>query len=122
MVRAKFQVQRYETSLQGKEECRTIHLTAVYDGSPENKQFFKYTPNGRIEIGILNERAWREFPLGREVYVDFTNAAPRHRVMSYPCGCSGSGPEDLPTYCPEHGKLGDAGAIFTESPDATATK
>lgn len=74
-VRAKFKVSRYETSLQNNEELRTVHLSAVYDGSPENKEFFKWTPNGKIEIGMLNESAWRQFPLGREVYVDFTNAA-----------------------------------------------
>lgn len=74
MVIAKFVVSKYETSLQNKEELRTVHLSAVFDGSPENKQFFKWTPNGRIEIGMLNEAAWKQFPLGREVYVDFTDA------------------------------------------------
>ncbi len=74
MVRAKFKVQSYETSLQQNEELRTIKLTAVYDGSPENKEFFKYTPNGSINIGVLNQKAWEQFPLGREMYVDFTDA------------------------------------------------
>jgi hypothetical protein len=77
MVRAKFVVQKYETYLQNKEELRTVHLLAVYDGSPENKEFFKWTPNGKIEIGILNQSAWKQFPLGREVYVDFTDATPQ---------------------------------------------
>ena len=85
-VRAKFVVSKYETSLnqlrsvsgaaQEREELRTVHLTAVFDGSPENKTFFKWTPNGRIEIGMLNQAAWEQFPLGREVYVDFTDATP----------------------------------------------
>lgn len=74
-VRAKFKVSRYETSLNGKEELRTIHLSPVIDGSPENKDFFKWTPSGKIEIGILNEAAWKQLPLGREVYVDFTDAS-----------------------------------------------
>ena len=77
MVRAKFRVVKYETQLDSygsKAELRTIHLSAVTDGSPENKEFFKWTPSGRIEIGVLNEVAWKEFPLGREVYVDFTDA------------------------------------------------
>ncbi len=76
MVRAKFKVNKYETSLDRNEELRTIHMSAVYDGSPENKEFFKYTPNGTIQIGVLNRKAWEEFPLGREVYVDFTDATP----------------------------------------------
>jgi hypothetical protein len=74
MVRAKFRVQSYETSLDRGEELRTIKLTAVYDGSPENKEFFRWTPNGSINIGVLNRAAWEQFPLGREMYVDFTDA------------------------------------------------
>jgi hypothetical protein len=33
-------------------------------------------------------------------------------TMKYPCGCSANGPENLPTYCPQHGKSGDPGAVF----------
>ena len=75
-VRAKFKVSKYETSLNGSEELRTVHLTAVYDGSPENKEFFRWTPNGSIQIGMLNKAAWEQFPLGREMFVDFTDATP----------------------------------------------
>lgn len=75
-VRAKFRVQSYETSLSQNEELRTVKLGAVVDGSPENKQFFKWTPNGQISLGMLNEAAWKQFPLGREMYVDFSDANP----------------------------------------------
>lgn len=75
MVRAKFKVQSYETSLDRGEELRTIKLTAVYDGSPENKAFFRWTPNGTISIGVLNQRAWEQFMLGGEYYVDFMAAS-----------------------------------------------
>lgn len=78
MVRAKFKVNSYETSLQGSSteqiECRTVKLTAVYDNSPENKEFFKWTPNGQISIGLLAPKAWQRFELGKEYYVDFTPA------------------------------------------------
>jgi hypothetical protein len=76
MVRAKFVCNSYETSLQGKEECRTIKLSAVYDNSPENKEFFKWTPNGQITMGVLNQKAWSQFRLGGEYYVDFTPVMP----------------------------------------------
>jgi hypothetical protein len=80
MVRTKFKVNKYETSLQTingiNEELRTLTLNAVYDGSPENKEFFRWTPNGEIKIGVLNQKAWEQFPLGREIYVDFTDATP----------------------------------------------
>lgn len=83
MVRAKFVCNSYETILQGGgrdrsgnvipgEECRTLKLTAVMDNSPENKEFFKWTPNGNIMIGVLNQKAWSQFKLGGEYYVDFT--------------------------------------------------
>lgn len=77
-VRAKFRVSSYETCLQGSGtdvvECRTVKMQAVYDGSEENKKFFKYTPNGQITIGLLNPEAWKQFQLGGEYYVDFTDA------------------------------------------------
>ena len=75
-VRAKFRVNSYETSLFGsldhQEECRTVKLTAVTDGSEENKRFFKYTPNGTISIGLLSPSAWKQFELGASYFVDFT--------------------------------------------------
>lgn len=96
MVRAKFVCNNYETSLQrciketpredGKPrnwnntedveqiECRTVKFTAVADGSAENKEFFRWTPSGQINIGTLNPAAWKQFELGREYYVDFTPA------------------------------------------------
>jgi len=79
-VRAKFRVNSYETCLQnaGRDsaavECRTVKLSAVYDGSEENKRFFQYTPNGQITIGLLTPDAWKQFDLGKEYYVDFTAA------------------------------------------------
>lgn len=73
MVRAKFRVNSYETRLdRGTEELRTIKMSPVVDGSEENKKYFKYTPYGQIEIGTLNQAAWEQFPLGAEMYVDFT--------------------------------------------------
>lgn len=78
MVRTKFKVESYETRLEssapGADELRSVKLTAVYGDSEENKKFFKWTPNGRIEIGMLNPEAWKQFPLGAEIYVDFTLA------------------------------------------------
>jgi hypothetical protein len=72
MVRAKFKVESYETRLDRNEELRTVKLTAVCGDSEENKKFFKWTPNGSINIGTLNWAAWKQFQLGTEMYVDFT--------------------------------------------------
>lgn len=77
MVRAKFIVESYETRLdhQTKEELRNIKLVPVVGGSEENKKFFRWTPFGKIEIGTLNPEAWKQFPLGAEIYVDFSPAS-----------------------------------------------
>lgn len=72
MVRCKFRVSSYETFLDRGEELRRIKLNVVVDGSLENKEFFKWTPSGQIEVGTLNRKAWESFPLGAEMYVDFT--------------------------------------------------
>lgn len=72
MIRAKFRVNSYETRLDRTEELRTIQMSPVVDGSEENKRFFKYTPYGEIKLGTINRNAWEQFPLGAEVYVDFT--------------------------------------------------
>ncbi len=79
MVRAKFVVESYETRKANtrdpqSEELRTITLTAVTDGSEENKKFFRWTPNGMIKIGILNPEAWKRLELGKQYFVDFTEA------------------------------------------------
>jgi hypothetical protein len=34
-----------------------LEFSPVIDGSEENKQFFQYTPWGRINLGTLNEQA-----------------------------------------------------------------
>lgn len=81
MVRCKFKVESYETRLDsskiGAEEIRTVKLSVVYNDTEENKKFFKWTPTGSIQIGMLNKAAWEQFPLGAEVYVDFTLVEPK---------------------------------------------
>lgn len=51
-----------------------IVLSPVNGNSEENKQFFKYTPSGRIELSILNQAAAAQFEVGKEYYIDFTPA------------------------------------------------
>ena len=74
-VRAKFKVQSITKSLFLKdEEGSTIKLNPVYGDSPENKEFYKWTPGGSIELGTINAKAAESFKLGSEYYVDFTPA------------------------------------------------
>lgn len=67
-VRAKFKVVEVTQYEQGSK----IKLYPVTGGSPENEQFFKWTPTGEISMGTINPEAAKEFVIGGEVYVDFT--------------------------------------------------
>lgn len=67
MVRAKFWVE--------KKDETSVHLRAVYSGSKENDEFFEATPNGTIELEIVNSSALEKFKEGEEYYVDFTPAS-----------------------------------------------
>jgi hypothetical protein len=91
-VRAKFKVDKVESTLQQRKknpsggwdaenmeavEMRTVVLSPVYaNGDPEheNTKFWNATPAGEIRLGTINPEAWSAFELGKEVYVDFTPA------------------------------------------------
>lgn len=71
MVRAKFMLNKVSHTKDGTQ----VDLHPVTGGCAENEEYFKYTPLGRIEMGILNEAAARQFEEagpGAEFYVDFT--------------------------------------------------
>lgn len=53
----------------------TLQLQPVTSGSEENKSFYEATPSGQIQIGVVSEEIGKRFPIGAEVYVDFTLAA-----------------------------------------------
>jgi hypothetical protein len=50
----------------------SLVFVPVSGSSPENKKFWSATPSGRIELGIVNPEAAKEFNLLKEYYVDFT--------------------------------------------------
>jgi hypothetical protein len=70
MVRAKFRVD----SVQPENGGFCIKLSPVTGGSPENDEFYKYTPGGSITLSTINEAAARQFEEGRQFYVDFMPA------------------------------------------------
>lgn len=71
-VRAKFKVVSSEHSGDGR-DIQNINLVAVVDDSDENKTFFKYTPAGSINLGVVNQAAAEFFQVGKELHVDFSN-------------------------------------------------
>ena len=70
-VRAKFKVQSVTESEGG---LKTATLQPVVSGSPENAEFFKWTPSGSITLGTINPAVAEQFTPGTAFYVDFTKA------------------------------------------------
>lgn len=70
LVRAKFVVENKSQN----EEGFTVTMRAVCDGSKENEEFFKYTPSGQLDIGLLKPETAAQFDVGREYYLDFSPA------------------------------------------------
>lgn len=55
------------------EGSKTAKLRAVYGKEGENADFTKYTPNGSIEVMVMNDApAANSFTPGKNYYVDFT--------------------------------------------------
>lgn len=74
MVRAKFQVIGHEVSEHDGKPTKVV-LEPRYDESiPEDQRYAKYTPWGRIEMGIDNPAAVDKLVVGKQYYVDFTPA------------------------------------------------
>lgn len=73
-IKAKFNVvEKTEYAGGGNGGTGKVVLVPVVGGSEENKEFWKYTPSGKIELYIDNPEAFKAFELG-EYYVDFTKA------------------------------------------------
>lgn len=68
ITRAKFKCFQVEEQGEGS----SVKLEPVVAGSPENEDFFKWTPYGLIEIGTVNPNV--KFEEGKEYFVDFTEA------------------------------------------------
>lgn len=94
-VKAKFKVNRIESSLQTRQkdpnrpwmegnieevEMRTVVMSPVYgNGDPhhENTKFWNATPSGEVKLGTINPEAWGYFEIGKEYYLEFTAAEVR---------------------------------------------
>ncbi len=68
-VRAKFTVDIVTQTVNGY----AIKLNPVVgDGSPENNNFYKWTPSGSIDLQIVSTLTAAAFKVGKPYYVDFT--------------------------------------------------
>lgn len=55
-------------------ESTSLVFSAVYSGSKENEEFFKYTPALSLQISCANNEATKMFKPGNEYYLDITPA------------------------------------------------
>lgn len=69
-TRAKFRVQEKTELVDGFR----IELVAVTSGSPEDLAFFKYTPSGKVTMAVVQPDTAAQFKVGKNYYVDFTEA------------------------------------------------
>jgi hypothetical protein len=56
------------------EANKAVHLSPVYTGSEENKQFFMATPSGSLSLSTLQPEAFAAFEPGQEYYIDIKRA------------------------------------------------
>jgi hypothetical protein len=75
-VKAKFICNTISKSKFNKQDegTATVTLHPVSSGSEENKEFWKYTPSGKVEMMIKNEAAEKYFEVGQEYYLTFEKA------------------------------------------------
>ena len=71
MLKAKFKCNAITT----REQSIEVVLTPVYgaDGT-DNGQWSKWTPQGELKMTITNESAYDALKVGKEYYLDFTEA------------------------------------------------
>ena len=48
-----------------------VVMKPVTGDSPENKEFFKWTPFGELNMGTVNENVSKQFEVGKEYYLTF---------------------------------------------------
>lgn len=70
-MRAKFHVNSVTHDGYG----RTVKMSAIKDGSPENNQFAQATPSGILEMYISNPAALDFLEPNKNYYLDFSPAA-----------------------------------------------
>ena len=78
-VRAKFYVSEVKQSKNNYggtdgELLTTIKLMPVTGNNEENKQFFRWTPSGSIDLGTVSPDVVKQFRIGDEFYIDFIRA------------------------------------------------
>ena len=72
VTRCKFRVTNVSEPFVGPERQQQITLAAQYcpDTVPEDRNFSKFTPNGKMEFTVTNPAVIDRFKPGQEYYID----------------------------------------------------
>lgn len=73
-MRCKMVVEKIEriNDIEGVQIQENLRLGAVYNNSPENKEWSKWTPSANLYISITNPNLFNKVFDGQEFYIDFT--------------------------------------------------
>lgn len=71
-TRCKFVCVSKEIRGGGENQQHRFEFTPVSGGSDENKNFWKWTPSGKLEFSCLNPNI--DFEVGKEYYLDLAPA------------------------------------------------
>jgi len=71
-TRCKFVCNSYTVSGSGENRIKSFSFMPVYSGSPENEEFFKWTPGGDLSLSVVNPDV--EFEPDKEYYIDIIEA------------------------------------------------
>jgi hypothetical protein len=69
-TRAKFSCK----SIDQTDDTHRIKFEPVFSGSDENRDFFKWTPGGSIDLQVVGNDTAAQFQVGHDYYVDFSDA------------------------------------------------
>lgn len=60
--------------VQTSDDQSSVKLEVVTSGSPENSEYFKYTPAGTLQLSVLKPELVKDIKVGDEFYVDLIPA------------------------------------------------
>lgn len=73
-VRAKFKCQSKVMHGEGNQQYAALSFNASYGEGKDNKDWSRWTPSGSLTMSITNPSAFDWFEVGKEYYLDFSEA------------------------------------------------
>lgn len=83
MVKAKFKFTECKHVHTGSPDAvmATLIFIPVYGTGAENADWSKYTPSGKLEMNVTNQKAIDYFELGQDYFLTFEHAKPAEKAV-----------------------------------------